>query len=258
MRDEIEQAVQIAGGIELPTGLCVQVGAGQLISPEGRLTIEILEQTLAEQVGEWLELAVDDISRAEHYLLDVYRAWTRERLNKVVTLTAGESTPLLPAPIGLVVMLLIEDAVGPERGLPRGTPGSNSDRDRAVVAATAAFAVELDGRSPHLDLLALYSGYAVSEARRRLPALGLDAAESDDDGKLLYIKEGCDQDVVAFLGRELARRKVRPSDLTRAMAAMLSAYRDESSSERAERAALREPGVRRRLLAALRFGPNAG
>ncbi len=112
LREAIARDVQAAGGADLPAGLRVDVGSGQLISPEGRLVIHILEEALQVGRGDTVRVSAAELATAERTLLDLYREWARERLHHVVELEAGVSAPLLPGPIGLVLVLVLDDAVG--------------------------------------------------------------------------------------------------------------------------------------------------
>lgn len=247
VRNGIEYGLQAGGGTALPADLCVQIGAGQVVAPEGRVLIELLEPALAEQHGDWIEFADGDIRDAEHLLLDVYRTWGRERVRKVVRMLAGEGGPLLPAPTGMAIVLLLVDATGLERGITRNPPGRESEDERAVVAAVAAFAATLDtAKVPEGIHLALYGGYAISEARRRMPQIRLEAP-SRSKPKRVFVQEGQRETVAGFLVEEFRRRQ-RPLELVRqAIDAMFSELRTSSPDGLAARAARGLSDVRKLL-----------
>lgn len=185
-----------------------------LVTPEGRVSIPVLERSLSESTGDAVYVDDVDIHAAEHLLLDVSRNWLRYRLDGILKLQAGAGARMLPVAIAIPLILLVNGNVGETRAMRQ--PKSLADQqalDQALVAPVRGFAEALSGRSAEFSdrHLALYNGYALSEARRRLGAsLRLDRLDSDLNQhharKALYIQDGDADGVIDFLARELRER----------------------------------------------------
>jgi hypothetical protein len=245
LREVIARDVQASGGAELPPGLRVDVGSGHLISPEGRLFIQVLEETLHVQRGEAIRVSPQEVMRAERLLLDLYRDWCRERLHRVVELEAGESAPLLPGPIGLVLVLVLEHAVGADRAVVQPGPNESDEYEQSLVESIAAFARALEpGAAWNDQHFGLYGGYVVSEAARRLPGVVLEPPgrrRSGGPAKRLYLKPGTVGDSLAFVASDLKRRKYSPVQITEALIALVETHRASATAARASDARQRWP-----------------
>ncbi len=204
----------------IPASVLLDAGEGRfLVTPEGRGALECLASALDERT----EVAVirqEWVIGVEHRLLTLYREWARQRLDKVLELQRGSGPPMLPQTIAAVLVLLVNGSIGPQKALVRP---EDTERRRAVDAALAgpveAFASAIAGGSRRPEHYSIYGGYALTEARRRLS----DALSSSTD---LYVVAGKEEGVVAFLGRDLARRHdVDKSVVRDAFDRLTSAYR---------------------------------
>jgi hypothetical protein len=240
LREAIKQAAQAGANADLPEALRLDVGGAHVITPEGRVAIEVLERALDDQSGELLELA-DRAVAAERLLLQTYRHWCRERLHRVVAMAAGEDAPLLPAALGLVIMLLIEGAIGAGAALVQARGVEPDVFERSIIAGVAAFALAVDAAAEWDERhFSLYGGYALTEARRRLQALVLEPPTRRPSpaapAKRVYIQEGERDAVIGFIGRDLQRRGIGPNEIRQALGAALDAYGHVAEPERAQRA----------------------
>lgn len=209
-----------------PTGLW-------LVTPEGRAAMAVLERSLRECVEDPCFVDEVDIHAAEHLLLDITREWSRHRLNRTLKLQAGGGGRMLPVAMAIPLLLLQNGNIGFGRAMrqPKGLAEQQS-LDEALATPVRRFAEALSGDGGEFDdrHLALYNGYALSEARRRLgDDLRLDRIEADSGQqhhprKALYIAAGREDAVLAFLGRELRARGVSPEASGSAFDALVKAY----------------------------------
>lgn len=228
VRRALELAVQASPDEDLPDAMHLRVGAAQVVTPEARILIDVLERELSRQRGDDVDLA-DALATAERNLLSLYRTWSRERLHRVISLMAGDDAPLLPGPLGLIVMLLLRSAVGEEKALVQSRREEDNNVETSVVAGLTAFAKSIDPDAGwDARQFALYGGYALSEARRRLPSLVLDPAgrrrSSDSPPKRVFIAHGSAAKAAAFVARDLARRGVDSDLIGQALRAAVNAH----------------------------------
>lgn len=200
-----------------------------LIGVEGRLVVEILKH---EDLSEGHVILSQSVTgTAEREALNVYREWSSGRLIQVVELRTGQGREVMQAiAVGLTISILVNRSDSLERAVPQW---DNRDPDggtlnRAIFAGAERFAELISGnrkgRSQHQQQLV--SGYALTEARRRLAQrLVIEKREHDKKGRL-YIPEKYRDDVVAFLGRDLARRPSLTRDrLASAFDQLVAAFR---------------------------------
>lgn len=203
-----------------------------LVTPEARVAIPVLERCLTECLGDWCYVDEVDAHAAEHLLLDVTRVWARYRLDRTLQLQAGEGARMLPVAIAIPLLLIVNGNIGPAKAMRQ--PKELADQqalDHALVAPVRRFAEAISGKPSSFSdrHLALYNGYALSEARRRLgAALRLDRVDDDPSQhharKSLYIAEAQDGEVLAFLARELRARGVSAEDVSAAYGQLVDAY----------------------------------
>lgn len=204
----------------IPTSILITAGEERfLVTPEGRGALDCLAAALDEG-GEVTVIRQEWVIGVEHRLLALYRSWARQRLDKVLKLQGGSGPPMLPQTIAAVLVLLVNGSIGPKKALVRP---EETDRRRAVDMALAgpveAFASAIARGSRRPEHYSIYGGYALTEARRRLS----DALSSSHD---LYVVAGKEDGVVAFLGRDLARRQdVDEPRVREAFDHLASAYR---------------------------------
>ncbi|MBQ1035368.1 hypothetical protein [Micromonospora sp. C81] len=178
-----------------------------LIGLEGRLLIEILEEQI-DLNDDLIIVSPGRIAAAEHRALEFYRSWGLAKLTQVIDLRSGRGKEVMQAiAVGVVLALLVNRSDSPERAViqPDPTSPERDVIDSAVFAAAERFAQVVtgsDGRSAGEHRLK--GGYGLSEARRRLAPKLVVARKS---GRvLLYIPTAHRQEVVDFVGRDLARR----------------------------------------------------
>lgn len=203
------------------------IGSAWVVTPEGRVTIPCLATALGASREPTVVVDAYDIHAAEHLLSGVYRDWVTYRLDRVLSLSRGDATPMLPAAIATVLLLLFNGTIGRNHALVQ--PRSEEDRqrlDEALISPISAFARAIEAsRRADARHWSLYNGYALSEARRRLgDALVLERATADPDSKQIYIAENAEDAVVDTLGRELRSRGVGRPQLEHALDAMLTAF----------------------------------
>ena len=213
----------------IPPLLLLPAGEVWLVTPEARVAIPVLERSLAESTDEWCYVDDVDIHAAEHLVLQHTRDWARYRLDRTLQLRAGTGGRMLPVAIAIPLVLIVNGNIGSANALRQ--PKELADQqalDEALVAPVRRFAEAFGGSGEFSDRhLALYNGYALSEARRRLgDSLRLDRLDSDQHHarKALYIADGRDNEVVEFLGREMRARKLSPEDVSTAYGELVSAY----------------------------------
>ena len=203
-----------------------------LVTPEARVAIPVLERCLNECVTDGCYVDDVDVHAAEHQLLDVTRSWARYRLDRTLQLQAGEGARMLPVAIAIPLLLVVNGNIGPARAMRQ--PKELADQqalDQALVPPVRRFAEVISGKPSSFSdrHLALYNGYALSEARRRLgTALRLDRVNEDPSQhharKSLYIADGQDDDVLTFLGRELRARELSSETVDEAYRQFVDAY----------------------------------
>ena len=205
--------------------LVLQVGSGRaLITPEGRAVLELLRSELARD-GATVSFSDDRRWSVEHELLGRYRNANRRRLTDVLKLRSGDAAPLLPPAAATVLFLLLNRSTSPERAVTR--PEDSAARkyvDEAMAGSVLAFANALVPGKRHLEHVSLYSGYPLTEARRRLSD-----HLSSEPGRL-YIKAGSEDEVLRFVAHDLAKRRLPESKLTVAFDSMVDAYRASASA----------------------------
>ncbi|GHJ57006.1 hypothetical protein Nm8I071_63130 [Nonomuraea sp. TT08I-71] len=237
--------------------LVTDVGEGTiLIGVEGRLMLEILmEEDLSDG---HVVLSQSVTGAAEREALNLYREWSSGRLIQVVNLRAGQGREVMQAiAVGLTISILVNRSDSPERAVPQwdNRDPEGGPLNRAIFAGAERFAELVSGnrrgRSQHQQQL--ISGYALTEARRRLAhRLVIEKRDPDKKGRL-YIPERYRDDVVAFLGRDLARRPTLNHDrLASAFDQLVAAFRASAGQLAYESVAFDRPAdthtLRRRLL----------
>ncbi len=176
-------------GLEEP--LAVRVATDKwLISPEGRLAIDIIDKALG----------ADEAAAA---LGRFYRRMSRRRLHDVVALLAGGGKPMQLPAVGLVLALIVNGHTSASRAVRRRSPSDERDAlEIALLASAEAFASSIwPSKRRSTDAEPLFGGWPLNEATRRLPQ----EVVVTGDG-LHVLASGVDR-VIAALGVQLARRR---------------------------------------------------
>lgn len=174
-----------------------------LITPEGRVALELLDRAL-EGSGENVAIDLALAAAREHDLLSLYRDWGRHRLRSVVDLLGGGEKPLQIPAIGAVLTLLANRSDSPERAIRRFPPGIARDVIDDVFRGCAdAFAQELAPSARRsMSKERLISGWTLGEIARRMP----DALHSSDaDG--VYVVGARRGELIDLIAAELRRRE---------------------------------------------------
>ncbi|WP_433724624.1 hypothetical protein ACQP2Y_03785 [Actinoplanes sp. CA-051413] len=183
-------------------------GETSLITPEGRCAI-----TLLEGVGGQSELAesfqIDPVRAAQiqGQLLQLYRSWSRHRIESVLRLLQGVDKPLQIPAAGLILALLINRSTSSERATIRFRAGfKRQEVDNAFFEPVSAF-VQILSPSTRADSRKwrLISGWVAGEARRRVgSAFVIERETSERDGRI-YIREDRRGEVLDVVARDLKR-----------------------------------------------------
>lgn len=199
-------------------------GHEMLVTLEGRAVIEAFKDLLETTTDSVLVIGPDLAFALVHSVYRRYREWSIRRLDDVVDLMSGKGRQSLSAPgIAFLLLLLVNGSHSPSTALTR--PARREDQDRvnaAVGAAISAFSDALNQGERDERHFSLYSSWAVSEARRRLP--GALAPGTD----LFYITPGSEERVLSLIASEFQREKRSPSTqaVLAAFDALVSAYRN--------------------------------
>ncbi|MFZ3557630.1 hypothetical protein [Streptomyces sp. BH055] len=200
-----------------------------LVGVEARLMLDLLEEQYAGD--DHLVLTQADVASVERRAMELYRSWSMARLNQVVALRRGQGSEVMQAiAVGVVIALLVNRSDTEERAVVRWhhSTANGQQVDSAIFAGAEAFAAEVSrnrsGRAAGEQRLK--GGYALSEARRRLADQLVVAPNGKDGGELLFIPARHRNEVVEFLGRDLARRpRLTLPILSSAFDALVGAYR---------------------------------
>lgn len=207
----------------LPSTWWLTTRDGQgLLTPEGRAGLDLVAEGLADTDDDQVRFRPGRIAETERVLLAAYRRWTLQRLDRVIELRNKEGGQLHVAGIAVVVLLLLNRSTSSELALAQPVdPAKRAKVDAAVVAPLRAFIQRLDPAARVSDdSLSLYRGWAATEARRRL------TRELTLEGGRMWIKDDHQDQVIEFLGVQLARRRdVTPDAAADAFDAMVDAYR---------------------------------
>ncbi|MFE6909355.1 hypothetical protein [Streptomyces erythrochromogenes] len=200
-----------------------------LVGIEARLTLALMEDQATGEDHVIIKPA--DAAAAEGTAMRIYRKWSTARLNQVVALRRGQGSEVMQAiSVGLVIALLVNRSDTEGRAVAKWDHWTVDGKqvDSAIFAGAEAFAAEVSRNrsSRAAGEQRLKGGYALSEARRRLADRLVVTPDSKNDGELLYIPAQRRQEVITFLGRDLARRpKLTESVLASAFDLLVTAYR---------------------------------
>lgn len=210
----------------IPPLVLLPCGEGRgLLTPEGRAWLACSAEPRSRTGGQFV-WAADQGYPLEAQLLALYRDWSRHRIEDVIEKQSGGGAPMLPSAVALVLLLLVNGSLEEGRAIRRvRTPEAQARIDGVVADVIEAFADPLTspssrGRSP--DQFSLWSGYPLTEARRRLAGLLV----VDPEEGAIYLSPGSEERVTQFLAQDLARRRGLAADrLEEAFDALVDTYR---------------------------------
>ena len=204
--------------------LVIRTNSSIIVTPEGRALYGLLREVLEESEDDPVGIDPVDALSLVNLAYEGYREVGVRRLHDAVGLLSGEAEGLRLPSIGLLLLVLINGSTSPETALRRPRDSDELSRlDASVASAIAAFADSVSSGARDPSHFSLYSGYAVTEARRRL---GSAMGPSPDE---IYVDQQDRDAVIERVAREL-RRSRRSPDKQRIMMAfdnLVSAYRDE-------------------------------
>jgi hypothetical protein len=248
-----------AGAAQLPAAVLLPCGDERyLVTPEGRAWLECAREPRTASGGQFV-FSAEQSPPLERKLLATYRAWSRHRINDVIEKRTGVGAPMLPPAAGIVLLLLVNRSLDRRSAIRRvREPSTQRKIDDVVADVLEPFANELAGasrRGRRREHFSLWSGYPLTEARRRLAG----RLVLDTDEGLVYVDGAREDEVVEFVARDIARRRGATEDrVDAAFDALVEAYRgrldDLSGLGSGFERIARTDALRDRLLAAVREG----
>ena len=204
--------------------LVIRAGTSLIVTPEGRALYGLLHQVLEESDVDPMGIDPSDALSVLSLTYEGYREVGVRRLHDAVQLLSGEAEGLRLPSIGFLLLVLVNRSTSPDTAIRRPRDPVELDRlDASVASAIAAFADGINPGSRDPSHFSLYSGYAVTEARRRVGnALGPSPHE-------IYVDSQHRDTVIKRIARELrrARRSPETQRVMTAFDSLVSAYRAE-------------------------------
>jgi hypothetical protein len=247
------------GAAQLPATILLPCGDDRyLVTPEGRAWLECVREPRSAS-GDHVVFSAEQAPPLERKLLAHYRAWARHRIDDVIEKLNGAGAPMLPPAAGIVLLLLVNRSLDRQSAIRRvREPTTQSKIDDVVADVLEPFANELAGssrRGRRREHFSLWSGYPLSEARRRLAG----RLVLDGERGLVFVDGARENEVVSFVARDIARRRgVTEDRVEAAFGALVEAYRgrldDLSGLGSGFERVARTDALRDRLLAAVREG----
>jgi hypothetical protein len=210
----------------IPPLVLLPCGEGRgLLTPEGRAWLEVSTEPRSRTGGQ-LVYSAEQGRTLEARLLALYRGWSRHRLLDVIEKQTGGGSPMLPSAVALVLLLLVNGSLEEARAIRRvRAPEAQARIDDVVADVIGAFADSLaasSSRSRSPEQFSLWSGYPLTEARRRLAGLLV----VDPEEGAIYLAPGSEERVVDFLAHDLSRRRGLGAErLGQAFDALVETYR---------------------------------
>ncbi|MBB6015961.1 hypothetical protein ACFP9V_11580 [Deinococcus radiopugnans] len=223
---------KMPNSIEIPSlpfsldGLIINLSSRKhLLRPEGRIALSILEST-GNRNSENVILDSITLLWAYSILHSRYEQWNSQRLVSVIDNLSGSKTLQIQS-LGLLIWLLINRNNSIVRALPKNIENSQFRRkmDKLVDVPVTAFASALSKNFEKKDRqeLSIYSGWQLSEAKRRL------------GGRLViepsvYIAESADEEVLDIIIHDLSKRKNTHQEISDGLDSFMKNFQDVSSS----------------------------
>ena len=204
--------------------LIIRAGPSTLVTPEGRAAYDLLTDVLRESDEDPIGLDPIDAFALVSLIHQGYRKVGVKRLEDAVGLLGGQAEGLRLPSIALLLFLLVNGSTSAATAIRRPSDSEELSRlDHAVAKAISAFADTLSSRARNPSHFSLYSGYAVTEARRRL---GQIMGATPDE---IYVDHQQQDAVIERVASELRRSQRSPEtqDVMAAFDNLVSAYREE-------------------------------
>ena len=203
-----------------------------IVTPEGRCVLELLRHLERDRKGHVINDPL--LLPYDRLLGNLYREWSRHRIQSVVGLLAGGEKPLQVAAAGVVIALLINRSTSQNRALRRFPLGAARDVvDQAFFEAVRAFVRTLSPKQRPTRDPRLISGWMLYEARRRLggDVLIVEGAHPNTDGRI-WIEENKQDQAIEVVARDLGRghrARVTAELLSKALDDLVVAFRSQTS-----------------------------
>jgi hypothetical protein len=186
--------------------LVIGDGRNVLVTPEGRIALDVLTRRLAEtpDTAPLVALDPDEIELAQGLAYSRYRTWSIGRLSSVLGLLEGKAERLRPLSIGWLLLLLVNGSRSAETALSR-PESSDQERklDHALGDILTAFVSGLEPGASARDFRQ-YQGWVATEARRRAAHL-----QGPSPSKP-FVRSGRERELVNLAIRELRSRRTPP------------------------------------------------
>jgi hypothetical protein len=212
--------------------LIVDAGDGTLIvGAEARLLLDLLTTI---EIEDHVVISALQVATAEHRAYSLYRSWAMKRLNQVIALRSGRGKEVMQAiSVGLVLALLANRSDTLDRALIQKDHATADGKqiDDAIHAGAERFAESVSRTKGNRSRSEqkLKGGYPFTEARRRLAHRLVVVSDPSSGEARLYVPAKYRDDVVTFLGRDLARRSTLTVDgLGRAFDQLIVGFRDSA------------------------------
>jgi hypothetical protein len=223
---------------DLPEAVALQADGRILITPEGRILLDVLAQLKADDLN---VIERDRQARALAVAVETRSSWYRDWARKQLSGT------LSPPAIGAAVFLLINGSIGHSAALQIPVAESEDKRlGELVLPMVGRFSLALGGKQPATNV-GIQSHWAFTQVSR---FLARDVTrEKTMDGTALYVRKDREQALLADLSKRLA--KYRFELRTHALDQLAVDYRDQRGALIAAGVSHEEPVHTRRVIAAL-------
>jgi hypothetical protein len=194
-----------------------------LITPEGRVTISVLGELLERGGADFLHVLPKMAHAAEHLVYERYRRWSIRRIEDVLRLQAGEGQALSPPSLAFILLMLVNGSRSPETAIRRLSDTVAQQRlDEAINRVVDVFWSAVSNRRRKARAFTFYSGYPVTEPRRRLPEA------LSPDPKVAFVVPGGEDRVLKLIVDELRRphRSPHTADVLAAFDQLVKVYRE--------------------------------
>lgn len=204
------------GTSQLYPSLLFPAGEGVLVTVEGRVAIDLLEENPNLTPEEAARAAASSLTTIE-----TYREWSMVRVIRVNEREGGSGERIYPAAIATTLLLLLHRATD---RTPLELPPPDSEGDKLWMAPVKAFNAKLSTRKGG-NLKTSFRDYPVKKAERRL---GPDLFVKRPRGApwSVYVPADRVDAVTAIVAEEMARRRNPLKEELDAIDALTSRYQE--------------------------------
>jgi hypothetical protein len=206
LRKELAQLDDFPGNLSNPGNpFTVTVDSRKwLVTPEGRCALDLLTNLPTDQAVLFIDEHHE--ARYDRILCQLYRDWSRHRLDSVISLLAGTTKPLQIPAAGVVIALMVNGNDAPSTALMRfASDGPRELVDNAFFTTVNAFADILSPGRRGNRSSTLISGWMLYEARRRLGSgLMVEDFHGSRNGRV-WVPSEHQQETIEIIARDLTR-----------------------------------------------------